>query len=170
MLATAHVPCRNRSSLSIVAAIAIAVFALTGCQSSGGNGTQTAGAGANVNTALSPAGRAATRAGATGDVDPGYQRYLVRLAERRQARGLAAPAEMRIAQRRERYKGVFDALSKGAVEVAKEAADPITRRIPFVGKPNDSVTNSVAGLPGQLAHDVDQVTSLATGQLFRKID
>ncbi len=108
------------------AALALtALLALPSCKSSGEHGAyQGIGASASTNTASSAAARA-------NDRDPAYGRYLDRLAARRTARGLPAPADVRVAMRRERYQSVVEILEHVG-SVAATAVDPVISAVPHV--------------------------------------
>ena len=101
----------------------------TGCSSSGTNPT-TAGASLDSAVASSPAARQLNRTRNLAEkVNPGYLRYMVRLAERRAERGLPAPPDLRIAERRVRYQETFSLLK--ATRSVLETVNPIPRPVPF---------------------------------------
>lgn len=111
-------------------ALALTVLvALPACKSSGDHAAnQGIGAAVSTNTSVGAAERGAARAN---DRDPGYARYLARLGSRRTARGLPAPAELRVAMRRQRYKSVVEMLEHVG-SVAQTAVDPIVSAVPHV--------------------------------------
>ena len=132
---------KQRFALLLLAGCALVPAALvSGCKSSGSDATSI-GSTEGVRTFVTPAQRQSARTSQTASskVDPGYLRYLVRLAERRQSRGLPAPAELRIAQRRERYRDAFDLL-KATRSVLDAVTNPTTRYIPYLEEPQVKVT------------------------------
>jgi len=100
-------------------------------------------------------------------VNPGYKRYLVRLAERRKSLGLPAPAELRVATRRDRYMDVFDVLT-ATKSVLEQVTNPVTRHIPFIGpaQPGTALTTTTATNPKEVSSTARSVSSL----LFKPID
>ena len=128
------------SILLLAGCVLVPAMVFSGCKSSGNDAT-TIGSTDGIRTFVAPTRRQSERPSPTASskVDPGYLRYLVRLAERRQARGLPAPAELRIAQRRERYQGAFDLL-KTTRSVLDSVTNPTTRYIPYLQNPPVTVT------------------------------
>jgi hypothetical protein len=144
----------KRFALLLLAGCALVpATVLSGCKSSGNDAT-TIGAPAGIQTFVAPARRQSQRASPTASnkVDPGYLRYLVRLAERRQDRGLPAPAELRIAQRRERYRDTFDLL-KATRSVLDTVTNPTTRYIPYLQQPTVTVTATTTSPTAQKPRD-----------------
>lgn len=119
-----------------------------GCASSDGGSSAAATAAGSGTAYTSAAMRQSKRATNNSEkVDPGYLRYLVRMAERRQERGLPLPVELRIAERRGgRNSGVLDLL--------KEV------KTFLVGSPNPKPTH----IPYQDRNAKDQTTTSAFGK------
>lgn len=140
-----------------------ALAALSGCKTSDINSAARAlGALSGTDTSLSAAARSADRTDA--EFDPGYERYLYRLGARRQARGLIPPPELRVAMRRQRHLSVIETLAQ-AGSVARRAAAPITRFIPYV---NAGVVGKTATAdPFARPKAVQETAKVVTTTLFR---
>ncbi|MBN2491535.1 MAG: hypothetical protein JXQ29_11865 [Planctomycetes bacterium] len=124
---------KKRFAFLVLAGCALAPAAvLSGCKSSGSDPT-TVGLADGVPVRMTPAVRQSQRSSATASskLDPGHLRYLVRMAERREERGLPVPAEIRIAQRQERYQTTFSLL-KSTRSLLDTITNPTTRYIPYL--------------------------------------
>jgi hypothetical protein len=138
------------ASASGLLLLAFGVLVLwAGCASSDGGSSAAATAAGSGAAYTSAAMRQSERTTNNSEkVDPGYLRYLVRMAERRQQRGLPLPPELRMAERRGgRNSSVLDLL-KEVETILVGSPNPETTHIPYQDRnAKDQTTTSAFGKP-----------------------
>jgi len=124
------------------------LFLWTGCASRDGGSAATAPAGGSARTSAAVRQSRRTPLNKSEKVDPGYLRYLVRLAERRQQRGLPLPPELRMAERRGGRNSEVLELLKEVETFLVGNPNPTPTYIPYQDRnTRDKTTTSAFGRP-----------------------